>query len=70
MFPMNATVYDRVICDPWFGVSPHEKMLPKGFTKRPMVLAFVRKPYPLHYNEIFEEYAQDNFLIKTMHLLA
>ena len=36
----------------------------------PMVLAFLKKPYPLHYNEIFEEYARDNFLIKTMHLLA
>ena len=70
LFPMNATVYDKVICDQWFGVSPHEKALPKGFEKRPMVLAFVKKPYPLFYQEIFDDYARDNFLIKTMHLLA
>ena len=67
---MNSTMYDRVICNPWLGVSPHENTLPNGYHKIPMVLAFVKKPYPLHYNEIFEEYVRDNFLIKTLHLLA
>ena len=45
-------------------------MLPKGFKKRPMVVAFVRKPYPIHTPEKFEDYVHDNFLIKTLHLLA
>ena len=70
MFQMNGTMYDQVVCDPWFGVSPHEKTLPKGFKKRPMVLAFVKKPHPMHTEERFTEYARENFLMKTLHLLA
>lgn len=49
LFHMNGTIYDQVICDVWFGDSPHAKTLPKGFEKRPMLLAFVKKPYPLFY---------------------
>ena len=70
MFQMNGTTYDNVICDPWFGIAPHENMLPKGFKKRPMVLAFLRKPYPIYTQEKFEEYVKDHFLLKTLHLLA
>ena len=70
MFQMNSTVYDQVICDPWWGNSPHENLLPKEFKKRPMVLSFVRKQDPLHTADMFEEYVRDNFLMKTLHLLA
>ena len=35
-----------------------------------MVAAFVKKPYPIHTPERFEEFVYDNHLIKTMHLLA
>ena len=70
MFQMTGAIYDQVVCDPWLGASPHEKTLPKGFKKRPMVLAFVRKPSPIHTPERFEEYARENFLMKTLHLLA
>lgn len=67
---MNSTVYDRVVCDPWWGNSPHENLLPKGFKKRPMILSFVREPYPFYTENKFEEYLRDNFLMKTLHLLA
>ena len=70
MFQLNGTIYDQVICDPWLGTSPHELMLPKGFKKRPMVVGFMKKPYPIHTPEKFMDYVHDNHLLKTLHLLA
>jgi hypothetical protein len=64
---MNGRLYDKMVCDSWMQVPPPEKNFPPGMERLPMILAFVKKPIAGFPDANF---AKDNFLLKTLHLLA
>lgn len=67
LFHMTGEIYDRIVCDPWIKFPPTEANFPKGIQKLPLVLAFLRKPAA---GTPESTYVQDQFLLKTLHLLA
>jgi hypothetical protein len=67
LFQMTGELYDRIVCDPWIKFPPAESSFPKGVQKLPLVLAFLRKPVA---GMPEATYLKDQFLLKTLHLLA
>lgn len=67
---MNATLYDGLIADPWFGNEPHPQMPPfTAISERvARVIAFVRKPANL--TAPLEEHYRDTMFMKNLHALS
>lgn len=65
---MTGKLYDRIVCDPWAKFSPVESTYPKGAEKLPIVLVFLRKPKAG--KDADNKFIKDEYLLKTMHLLA
>jgi len=75
LIALTSEIYDNNICDPYFclqkgiyreraGIAPDHKVY---YPDLPWVVALVKHP-SLGYPE--EAWAKDNFLLKTLHLMA
>lgn len=67
---MNATLYDGLIADPWFGNEPHPQMPPFTANNERVarVIAFVREPSDLA--APLEEHYRDTMFMKNLHALS